>query len=36
MTNPDSDLCRAHPDWVHARPGRERTEIRNQLMLDFS
>lgn len=35
MVNPDSDLYRAHPDWVHHRPGRRRTEFRHQLMLDL-
>ncbi|GAA0931347.1 alpha-galactosidase [Nonomuraea longicatena] len=36
MVNPDSDLYRQHPDWVIHQPGRERTELRNQLVLDFS
>ena len=35
MVNPDSDLYRAHPDWVLHFPGRPRTEARNQLILDF-
>jgi len=35
MVNPDSDLYRQHPDWVLHFPGRERTEARNQLILDF-
>lgn len=37
MVNPDSDLYRAHPDWVLHFPGRPRTEkgYRNQLILDF-
>jgi alpha-galactosidase len=35
MVNPDSDLYRRHPDWVLHFPGRERTESRNQLILDF-
>lgn len=35
MVNPDSDLYRAHPDWVLHFPGRPRTERRNQLILDF-
>ena len=35
MTNPDSDLYRAHPDWVHHAPHHRRTELRNQLVLDF-
>ncbi len=36
MVNPDSDLYRAHPDWVIADPTRPRTEQRNQLTLDLS
>jgi alpha-galactosidase len=35
MVNPDSDLYRAHPDWVLHFPGRPRTEWRYQLLLDF-
>jgi alpha-galactosidase len=35
MVNPDSDLHRAHPDWVLHQAGRRRTEIRNQLVLNF-
>ena len=35
MVNPDSDLYRAHPDWVLHFPGRPRTEARCQLILDF-
>ncbi|MFF9363825.1 alpha-galactosidase [Streptomyces griseoluteus] len=35
MVNPDSDLYRAHPDWVLHESGRSRTELRNQLVLDF-
>ncbi len=35
MVNPDSDLYRQHPDWVLHFPGRERTEARQQLILDF-
>ncbi len=35
MVNRDSDLYRAHPDWVLHFPGRPRTEARNQLVLDF-
>ncbi|PSL08491.1 alpha-galactosidase [Haloactinopolyspora alba] len=33
--NPDSDLYRAHPDWVYRVDGREPTTVRNQLVLDF-
>jgi alpha-galactosidase len=35
MVNADSDLYRAHPDWVLHYPGRPRTEARHQLILDF-
>ena len=35
MVNPDSDLYRAHPDWVLHFPERPRTEHRHQLILDF-
>jgi len=35
MTNADSDLYRAHPDWVLHYPGRARREGRNQLILDY-
>lgn len=35
MVNPDSRLYREHPDWVLHWPGRDRTEARNQLTLDF-
>lgn len=36
MVNPDSDLYRAHPDWVYHFPHRERNEQRNQLMLNLA
>ncbi|KIF77206.1 alpha-galactosidase [Streptomyces sp. 150FB] len=36
MVNPDSDLYRAHPDWVLHVPGRTRSELRNQLVLNFA
>ena len=36
MVNPDSDLYRAHPDWVIHFPGRPRTEARNQLVLNLA
>ncbi|MEV2216672.1 alpha-galactosidase [Streptomyces sp. NPDC050997] len=36
MVNPDSDLYRAHPDWVQYQPGRKRTELRNQLVLNLA
>ncbi|ANW17217.1 alpha-galactosidase [Streptomyces clavuligerus] len=34
MVNQDSDLYRAHPDWVQHHPGRTRTELRHQLVLN--
>ncbi|MCH7231214.1 alpha-galactosidase [Glycomyces sp. L485] len=36
MVNPDSDLYRAHPDWAIHQTGRDRTELRAQLVLDYS
>jgi alpha-galactosidase len=36
MTNPDSDLYRAHPDWVYHFANRARTEHRNQLVLNLA
>lgn len=36
MVNPDSDLYRAHPDWVIHFPTRKRTVARNQLILNFA
>jgi alpha-galactosidase len=36
MVNPDSDLYRAHPDWVIHFPTRVRTEARNQLILNLA
>ncbi|HEU5012024.1 MAG TPA: alpha-galactosidase, partial [Roseiflexaceae bacterium] len=35
MVNPDSDLYRAHPDWVIHFPTRERTLARDQLILNM-
>lgn len=35
MVNPDSNLYRAHPDWVIHFPTRRRTEMRNQLILNL-
>lgn len=35
MVNPDSNLYRAHPDWVIHFPTRTRTEDRNQLILNL-
>jgi len=36
MVNPDSDLYRAHPDWVYHFENRTRTERRNQLVLNLA
>jgi alpha-galactosidase len=36
MINANSDLYRAHPDWVMNFPGRPRTELRTQLVLNFA
>jgi alpha-galactosidase len=36
MVNPDSDLYRAHPDWVIHFPGRPETEARNQEVLNLA
>ena len=36
MVNPNSDLYRAHPDWVFHFPNRQRIEGRNQLMLNLA
>ena len=36
MVNEDSDLYRAHPDWVLTVPGRKPAVSRNQLVLDLS
>ncbi len=36
MVNPDSDLFRAHPDWILHTKGRESSLMRNQLTLDLS
>jgi alpha-galactosidase len=36
MVNPDSDLYRAHPDWVYHFANRARTERRNQLVLNLA
>jgi len=36
MVNRDSDLYRAHPDWVIHFPTRPRTEARNQLILNLA
>lgn len=36
MVNEDSDLYRAHPDWVLKAPGRGPVRGRNQLVLDMT
>ncbi len=36
MVNPDSDLYRAHPEWVYHFPNRSRSEGRFQLMLNLA
>lgn len=36
MINTDSDLYRAHPEWVMEIPGKPHSEGRNQRILDFS
>lgn len=36
MISPDSELCRAHPDYALQIPGREPTQARQQLVLDLS
>jgi alpha-galactosidase len=36
MVNPDSDLYRAHPDWVYHFANRARSEHRNQLVLNLA
>ncbi|HEY3740070.1 MAG TPA: alpha-galactosidase [Bryobacteraceae bacterium] len=36
MVNPNSDLYRAHPDWVMNFTGRPRSELRNQLILNLA
>ncbi|MBO0826582.1 MAG: alpha-galactosidase [Streptosporangiales bacterium] len=36
MVNPDSELYRAHPDWVYHFQNRTRHEMRNQLVLNLA
>ena len=36
MVNPNSDLYRKHPDWVMNFPDRQRTEGRQQLVLNLA
>ncbi|SES30440.1 alpha-galactosidase [Salipaludibacillus aurantiacus] len=35
MVNEDSELFRAHPDWVYQFSGKKKTEARNQLVLNL-
>ncbi|MFD0782722.1 alpha-galactosidase [Micromonospora azadirachtae] len=35
MVNPDSDLARAHPDWIIAVGGRQPPSVRHQQALDL-
>ena len=34
--NPDSDLYRAHPDWIYRYPNHEPVQLRNQYLLNMS
>jgi len=36
MVNPDSDLYRAHPDWILHYPTRQPTLARNQMILNMA
>jgi len=36
IVNPDSDLYCEHPDWVLHQPSRRRSELRNQMVLNFA
>lgn len=36
MVNKDSDLFRAHPDWIISTPNRRASHGRNQYVLDYS
>jgi alpha-galactosidase len=36
MVNKESDLYRAHPDWIIATPNRSTSHSRNQYVLDYS
>src|ERR1700739_3355489 len=36
MVNANSDLYRAHPDWVINFTGRPRSELRNQMILNLA
>lgn len=36
MVQKDSDLYRAHPDWIYNYPKRENSELRHQLVLNLT
>lgn len=36
MVQEDSDLYRAHPDWIYHYPKREKSELRHQLVLNLT
>jgi alpha-galactosidase len=36
MVNPDSDLFRAHPEWVLSTQGNDQIKFRHQLVLDLT
>lgn len=36
MVSPDSDLYKAHPDWIIHVPNRQPQQVRNQYVLDLS
>jgi len=36
MVNPDSDLARAHPEWILGAPGRSPVAARHQQVLDLA
>ncbi|OTO77335.1 alpha-galactosidase [Enterococcus sp. 12E11_DIV0728] len=36
MVSPDSELYRAHPDWIIQVPNRQPQQVRNQFVLDLS
>ena len=36
MVNPESNLAKAHPEWIVQSPGRELEQIRHQWTLDLS
>lgn len=36
MVNPKSILAETHPEWIVQSPGRDKLQLRNQLLLDLS